>query len=86
MDLQQRIFVVVSKMKGLNNKELREQFQRRYENPGPKDKSIREIVSKFMRTGSVHDERRTEEAIDNVEEAFNEDPRLSTRSAAHHLG
>ena len=88
MNVKERIFVIVNKIKGVKNQQLRESFSRKFRRPGPTDKSIRQLFCKFMRTGSVHDEpksgrpRRSEEDVDSVAEAFRENPRMSTRSAA----
>jgi hypothetical protein len=37
---------------------IRDDFERNFHKKGPTDKAIRELLTKFQRTGSVHGERR----------------------------
>lgn len=91
MNVQERVFVVTWKIKGMKNYQIREKFERMYVKSGPTDKAIRELFNKFMRTGSVVDEKRTgrpkrsEESIELVREAFEKDPELSIRRASSTL-
>lgn len=39
---------------------MRKHFQRKFHKEGPTDKVIRELLTKFHRTGSVHDDSRND--------------------------
>jgi transposase len=67
--------------------EIRERFHK----PGPTDKAIHELLNKFNRTGSVHDEERPgcpstrQQNVELVHEIFEEDPGASICSASQRL-
>ena len=89
MDVEERVFVVTCKIKGMKCEKIRDNFEREFHKKGPTDKAIRGILTKFQRTGSVHDGSRngrpikSEERMELVREAFEEDPQLSTRRASN---
>jgi transposase len=91
MDVEERVFVVTCKIKGMKCEKIRHTFERKFQNKGPTEKAIGESLTKFQRTGSVHDDsrdgrpRKYEERIELVREAFEEDPQLSTRRASNML-
>jgi len=70
---------------------IRDNFERKYHKKGPTDKAIHDLLTKFQRAGSVHDDsrnglpRKSGERIELVREAFEEDPQLSTRRASNML-
>ena len=39
-------------------KEVRDGFERKFHKKGPTDKAVRDLLTKFRRTGSVHDDSR----------------------------
>jgi hypothetical protein len=75
-------------IKGMKCEKIRDNFQRKFHMKGPRDKAIRELLTKFQRSGSVHDDsrngrpRKSGEGMELVREAFEEDPQLSTRRAS----
>jgi len=70
---------------------IRENIERKFHKKGPTDKTIRELLKKFQRTGSVDDDSRSGrrraygERMELVREAFEEDPQLSIRRASNML-
>ena len=70
---------------------IRDNFEKKYHKKGPTDKAIYDLLMKFQRTGSVHDDsrnglpRKSGERVELVREAFEEDPQLSTRRASNML-
>jgi hypothetical protein len=70
---------------------IRDTFERKFHNKGPTDKAIGELLTKFRRTGSVHDDsrngrpRKYGERIELVREAFEEDLQLLTHRASNVL-
>ena len=72
-------------------KKIRDSFEWKSHKKGPKDKAIRELLTKFQRTGSEHDDsrngrpRKCGERLELVREPFEEDPHLSTRRASNML-
>jgi len=60
MDVEERVFVVTCNVKGMKCEKTRDNFERKFHNKGPTDRAIREIrvLTKFQRTGSVHDDSR----------------------------
>ena len=91
MDVEERMFVVTCKIKGMKCEKIRDNFERKFHKKCPTDKAIRELLTKFQRTGSVHDDRRngrrrkSGERMELVREAYEEDPQLSTRRASYIL-
>ena len=85
MDVEERAFVVTCKIKGMKFEKIRDNFERKFRRRGPKEKAIRELLTKFQKTGSVHDDsrngrpRKSGDRMESVREAFEEDPQLSTR-------
>ena len=85
------MFVVTYKIKGMNRRKIRNNIERKFHKKGPTDKAICELLTKFQRTGSVHDDsrngrpRKSGERMDLVGEAFEEDPQISTRRASNML-
>jgi len=81
------VFVVTCKIKGMKCEKIGDNFERKFHKKCPTDKAIRELLTKFQRTGSVLDDRRngrpkkSGERMELVREAFEEDPQLSTRRA-----
>ena len=57
--VEERIAVVVGRVRGQTYRQVREAFQRRFRKPAPKQQNIQILVNKFMRTGSVADEQRS---------------------------
>jgi len=63
---------------------IRGNFERKFHTKGPTDKVIRKLLTKFQRTGSVHDDsrngrpRKSGERMELVREAYEEEPHLST--------
>jgi hypothetical protein len=55
MDVEERVFVVTCKIKGMKCERIRDNFERKFHKKGPTDKAIRELLMNFQRTGSVHD-------------------------------
>ena len=49
---------VTCKIKGMKCKEVRDGFERKFHKKGPTDKAVRDLLTKFRRTGSVHDDSR----------------------------
>ena len=91
MDVEERVFVVTCKLKGIKYEKIRDGFERKFHKKNPTDKAIREILTKFQRTGSVHDGRRSGrpgksgERMELAREAFEEDPQLSIHRASNML-
>jgi predicted HTH transcriptional regulator len=91
MDVEERVFVVTCKKKGMKCEKIRDNFEMKFHKKNPTDKAIRALLTKFQRTGSVHDDsrngrpRKTGERMELVPEAFEEDPQLSTRRASNML-
>ena len=57
MDVEERAFVVTCKIKGIKCEKIGDNFEGKFHKKGPTDKAIRELLTKFQRTGSVHDSR-----------------------------
>jgi hypothetical protein len=91
MDVEERVFVVTCKIKGMRFEKIRDSFERKFHKKNPTDKAIRELLTKFLRTGSVHDDsrsgrpRKSGERMEFVLEAFEEDSQLSIRRASNML-
>ena len=60
MDVEERVFVVTCKIKGTKCEKIRDNFERKFPKKCPTDKAIRELLTKFRRTGYVLDESRNE--------------------------
>ena len=61
---------------------IRDNFERKFHKESPTDKAIRELLTKFQRTGSVLDDSRNGRPRKSGERMeFEEDPQLSTRRA-----
>ena len=80
MDVDERVFVVTCKIKGLKCEKSRDNFERKFHKKGLTHRAIRDSLTKFQRTGSVRDDstngcpRKSGERIELVREAFEEDP------------
>lgn len=91
MNVQERVMVVTCRIRGMKCCEIRDKFTRKFYKPGPTDKAIRELVNKFKRTGSVHDEERSgrpqtaQQNIEAVRIMFEDDRKISVRNASHRL-
>jgi len=87
MDVEERVFVVTCKIKGIKCEKIGDNFERKFHKKFPTDKIIRELLTKFQRTGSVLDDsrnrhpRKSGERMEFVRETFEEDPQLPTRMA-----
>ena len=85
------MFVVTCKIKGMKCEKIRDKVERKFHKKGPTDKVIRELLTKFDRTGSVLDDsrngrpRKSGERMELVREAFEEGPQLSTCRASNIL-
>jgi hypothetical protein len=72
-------------------RQIRDNFERKFQKKIPTDRAIRELLTKFQRTGSVHDDsrnggpRKFGERMELDREAFEEDSQLSTRMASNIL-
>ena len=81
MNTTERVFIVTLKIKECKNEEIRNQFEKKFHKRGPTDKAIRELLMKFQRTGSVHDDSRNGRPKmwrrDLVRNAFEQDSRMS---------
>jgi hypothetical protein len=70
---------------------IRDNFERTFYKKGPTDEAIRELLTKFRRNGSVHDDsrngrpRKSGEKMEFVRQTFDEDPQLSTCRASNML-
>jgi len=77
--------VITCKMKGIKCEKIRDNFERKFHKEIPKTKSIPDLLTKFQRTESVHDDskngrpRKSWERIELFRETFEDDPHLSTR-------
>ena len=58
MDVEERVFVVTFKIKGMKCEKIGDSFERKFHKKSPTDKAIRELLTKFQRTGSVLDDSR----------------------------
>jgi len=91
MDVEERVFVVTCKIKGTKCEKIRDNFEGKFPKKCPTDKAIRELLTKFRRTGSVLDDsrngcpRKFGERMELVREAFEEHQQLSTRRASNML-
>ena len=91
MDVEERVFVVTCKTESMECKKIRDNFERKFHKKSTIVKAICELLTKFQRTRSVHDDRRNRcpiksgERMELVREAFEEDPQLSTRWASNML-
>ena len=91
MDVEERAFLVTCKIKGMKSEKIRDNFERKFHQKSLTDKDVRELLTKFQRTGSVLDDsrngrpRKSGERMELVREAFEEDPQLSTRRASNML-
>ena len=80
MDVEERVFVVTRKTEGMKFEQIRDNFERKFHKESPIVKAIRELLTKFLRTRSVHDDRRNGRSIKSgermklVRETFEEDP------------
>ena len=79
--VEERIAVVVGRVRGQKYQQVREAFQRRFRKPVPMQQNIRMLVNKFMRMGSVADEQRSgrppksKERVETIREAIEHSPR-----------
>jgi predicted XRE-type DNA-binding protein len=91
MDVEERVFVVTCKIKEMKCEKIRENFERKFHKKVPTHKAIRELLMKFQRNGSVHDDsrngrpRKFGDRTELVREAFEEDPQFSARRASNML-
>jgi len=82
MDVEERVFLVTYKIKGMKCEKIGDNFERKFHKKFPTDKIIRELLTKFQRTGSVLDDSRNRHPRKSGERMeFEEDPQLSTRRA-----
>ena len=90
--VEQRIAVVVGRVRGQTYRQVREAFQRRFRKQAPTQQNIQMLVNKFMRTGSVADEQRSsrpptsQERVKTIREAIERSPRASTRHLSREVG
>ena len=83
--------VVTCEIKGMKCEKIRENFERKFRTKGPTYKAIRDLLTIFQRTGSVHDgskngrPKKSGERTEWVREAFEEDPQLSACKASNIL-
>ena len=91
MNTEERVFVVMARIRGEKCNDLRDKFRRKFRKPGPTDNAIRSLVNKFKRTGSVTDENgRGRKRIDpteteRIQHLFEDEPRTSIRKASMQL-
>ena len=91
MDVEERVFVVTFKIKGIKYEKIGDNFERKFHKKSPTGKAIRELLRTFQRTGFVLDDsrngrpRKSGERMELVREAFEEDPQLSTPRASNML-
>jgi len=91
MNVEERVFAVTWEIKGMKCQKFRDNLEKKFHNKFPTDKAIRNLLTKFQRHESVHDDSRNGrpskagERIEFVIEAFGEDPQLSTRRASSTL-
>jgi len=89
MDVEERVFVVTFKIKGIKYEKIGDNFERKFHKKSPTGKAIRELLRTFQRTGFVLDDsrngrpRKSGERMELVREAFEEDPQLSTPRASN---
>jgi hypothetical protein len=89
MDMEEPMFVVTCKIKGMKREKIRDNFESKFHKKGRSDKAICELLTKFQRNGSVHDDsrngrpRKSGERMELVREASEEDPQLSTCRASN---
>ncbi|KAJ4442650.1 hypothetical protein ANN_04239 [Periplaneta americana] len=55
--VEERIAVVAGRLRGQTYLQVRAAFERRFRKPAPTQQNIQMLVNKFLRTGSVADER-----------------------------
>jgi hypothetical protein len=58
MDVEERVFVVTCKIKGMKCERIRENLERKFHKKSPTDKAVRELLTKFQRIGSALDSSR----------------------------
>jgi len=91
MDVEEWVFVVTCKIKGMKCEKIRDNFEMKFHKKGPTDQAICDWLTKFQGTRSVHDDsrngrpRKSGERIKLVRETFEEDPQLSTHRASNML-
>jgi len=91
MDVEEQVFVVTCKIKGMKCEKISDKSEKKFHKKGSTDKAIHELVMKFQRTRSVHDDskngcpRKSGERMELVREAFEEDLQLSTCRASSML-
>ncbi|PSN43641.1 hypothetical protein C0J52_16675 [Blattella germanica] len=79
LTIEERISVVRARL-GLRYDAVRADFTRRFRNRGPTNVTIRELLNKFNRTGSVHDDTRScrpsvpEDTVERIQEAIERSP------------
>ncbi|PSN33099.1 hypothetical protein C0J52_19408 [Blattella germanica] len=89
--IEERISVVVGRLRGQTYRQVRESFERRFRKPAPTQQNIQLLVNKFMRTGSVADEQRigrpptSQETVETIREAIERSPHASIRRPSHEL-
>ena len=57
--VEERIAVVVGRVRGQSYRQVREAFQRKFRKPAPMQQNIQMLVNKFMCTGSLADEQQS---------------------------
>ncbi|PSN48327.1 hypothetical protein C0J52_03411 [Blattella germanica] len=89
--IEERIGVVPDRLRGLRYDAVRADFTRRFRKPGPTNVTIRQLVNKFNRTGSVHDDTLSsrpsvpEGTVQRILEAIERSPSASTRRPSREL-
>ena len=89
--IEERIGVDRARLRGLRYDAVRADFIRRFRKPGPTNETIRQLVNKFNRTGSVHDDTRSgrpsvpEGTVQRIQEAIERSPSASTRRLSREL-
>ena len=90
--VEERIAVVVGRVRGQTYRQVSEVFQRRFRKPDPTQQNIQMLVNKCMRTGSLADKQRSgrphtsQERVETIREAIERSPRASTCRLNRELG
>jgi transposase len=91
LNIEERVTTVSAGLRGLSYQHVQHSFERKFRKPAPVRASIRLLVNRFKRTGSVLDEKRSgrpqtsEDDVGCIQQATEQSPSASVRHLSNQL-
>jgi transposase len=85
LNIESRVAIVSVQLRGLSYQQVQQNFEGKFRKPAPTRASIRLVVNKFKRTGSVLDGKRSgrpqssEDDVGCIQQVVEQSPRASIR-------